>query len=410
MDWLALQVALVAVAWGFCYLHSHWLTQAVAKTLLPWLIGMSMVLAIFLGIKEWLPRSDWPSIFWLETEAINAEVFLEKLSPYPFIQSLGLLLILCFLNIRYPTWKPWSKRLKKSIAVSAKAISVLSVLTSFTFFAADNGSIIRKATAKEKYERLKEQANAHAGLMVGARLTQDTKAEAKNATAFLSAIGKQLSIDMRLPAFSGARGDVRERLRQLVQRDANELLQAMKETPAVKRIAYNKDQLADTISRRFTKEQIKEEKDAFKETLDHFVDKGADISVHPFTEALTSLGLPELPEAILHELYTSEVSHLAKKITDPLADSLFRPGSRQANGAPSELAEIANRSIFDVASLSKKLTDPMIEDRAPEFAARRKGEVRAAERFAEELDRMGDPYDEIKEIARKTAREVVVDR
>ena len=53
------QVALVAIAWALCQLHSHWLAQAVAKALLPWLIGMSIVLAIFFAAKEWLPKSDY---------------------------------------------------------------------------------------------------------------------------------------------------------------------------------------------------------------------------------------------------------------------------------------------------------------------------------------------------------------
>ena len=85
------QVALVAIAWALCQLHSHWLAQAVAKALLPWLIGMSIVLAIFFAAKEWLPKSDYASIVRLETGASQVEEVLDKLFPYPFIQSLGLL-------------------------------------------------------------------------------------------------------------------------------------------------------------------------------------------------------------------------------------------------------------------------------------------------------------------------------
>lgn len=140
----ALQLGFLAVAWAWCHFHPHWLAQAVAAPLLTRLIGMLIVLAIFLGLKEWLPGSEWSSIIWLETESSRIEIFLEKLTPYPFIQSLGLLLVLTILNIRYPTWKPWSKGLEKALSTCAKAIAVLSVFTSFTFFATGQSNIINR--------------------------------------------------------------------------------------------------------------------------------------------------------------------------------------------------------------------------------------------------------------------------
>jgi hypothetical protein len=384
MGLLVLQVVLVGAAWAFCYFHSHWLAQAIAKTLLPWLIGLAIVLGVFLGAKEWLSRSEWSWIFWLETTASRAEMLLEEFSPYPFIQSLVLLFVLSILNVRYPTWKPWSKRLETTLAISAKAISVLSVFTSFTFFAAEHATIIKKASAEEKYERLKDQANARAKLIVGTRLTEDANAEAKNASGFLSILEKLLRIDMILPFPAGLR-DVREahrnenteKWRELVRQHVNELLKAMDEAPAVERIVrkIDKERLADMVSHQFTEDQIKEENEGFKKALDIFVEKAADISIHPLFE---SLGLPELPESIVRELYTAEVSHLSKKITEPLADSLFRPGSVQANNAVSELTEIANRPALDVAVLPTRLVEPTMGDRAP-------GQVREADELARKL-------------------------
>ena len=125
--------------------------------------------------------------------------------------------------------------------------------------------------------------------------------------------------------------------------------------------------------------------------------KAADISIHPLFE---SLGLPELPESIVRELYTAEVSHLSKKITEPLADSLFRPGSVQANNAVSELTEIANRPALDVAVLPTRLVEPTMGDRAP-------GQVREADELARKLV---DPNYELKEIPRKAVREAIEGR
>src|SRR4051812_21564178 len=87
-----LQGAIVAIEWILCHRRAHWLAQAVGKALLPWLIGMSIVLALLL-IVIWLPSSQDPSLKWLEGKAISLEWHLEKLSPYPFLQSLGFLIV-----------------------------------------------------------------------------------------------------------------------------------------------------------------------------------------------------------------------------------------------------------------------------------------------------------------------------
>jgi hypothetical protein len=415
-----LQVALVAIAWGCCHLSSYWLAQAVAKTLLPWLIGMSIVLVIFLGAKEWLPRSEW---FWLdrlETEASHTEVLLKKLTPYPFIQSLGLLLVLTILNVRRPTWKPWSKRFKKALSMSAKAIAVLSVFTSFTFFATGQASIIKKATAQEKYERVKEQAKAAASLILAARITEDAKAEAKSTNDFLTAVANQVRIDMHPPFPAGLQardGSItknEETWRQLIRRHVGELLKARDAAPALRRMTYaiDKSRLADMISRRFTEEQIKEANEQFKKALDIFVEKGADISIDPLAKLLEPLGLPELPElpeSIVHELYTSEISHLAEKATKPLADSLFRHDLVQADNALAEFSDIANRPVFDFEAV--KLVTPAIGERAPELTAKeeaeKRGRERAAERAAEELNRINDPKYEPRNTARDVAKEAI---
>ena len=412
------QVALVAIAWALCQLHSHWLAQAVAKALLPWLIGMSIVLAIFFAAKEWLPKSDYASIVRLETGASQVEEVLDKLFPYPFIQSLGLLIVLTTLNIRYPTWKPWSSKLEKALSIGAKTIAVLSVFTSFTFFATGHGNIVAKATAKEKYERVKDQANACASLIIGARLTEDAKAEAKSTRDFLDAVANQLSLDARLPLPAGLltrSGNItrdKEEWRQSVQQHVEELLKARDAVPTIGRMAYtiDKNRLADMISRRFTKVQIKEANEQFEKALDIFVEKGADISIHPLTKLLESLGLPELPEAIVHKLYTSEISHLAEMVTRPLADSLFRHDAAQADSALANFSESANRPVFDVAALPSKLVNPTIGDRSPELATREKEEERAAERAAREIERLGNPKYEMEDIARRAAKDAAIER
>lgn len=404
----ALQLGFLAVAWAWCHFHPHWLAQAVAAPLLTRLIGMLIVLAIFLGLKEWLPGSEWSSIIWLETESSRIEIFLEKLTPYPFIQSLGLLLVLTILNIRYPTWKPWSKGLEKALSTCAKAIAVLSVFTSFTFFATGQSNIIKKATAEEKYERVKDQANACARLIIGRRLTEDTKAEAKTANDFLAAVDSQIKIDMRLFFPTGLRernGGItadKDRWRQLVGGHVRELLKARDATPAVRRMKYTikKSRLADMISRRFTRDQITEANEQFKKALDMFVERGADIPLDPLTRLLESVGLPELPGAIVKTLYTTAISHLAEKVTKPLADSLFRPNSIQENTALADISEIANDPVFDVGALPTRLIAPTIEDRAPELAAREK----AVEEAGQELRRLSDPNNELKDIARDAAK------
>ncbi len=201
-------------------------------------------------------------------------------------------------------------------------------------------------------------------------------------------------------------------MEESVQQHVEELLKARDAVPTIGRMAYtiDKNRLADMISRRFTKVQIKEANEQFEKALDIFVEKGADISIHPLTKLLELLGLPELPEAIVHKLYTSEISHLAEMVTRPLADLLFRHDAAQADSALANFSESANRPVFDVAALPSKLVNPTIGDRSPELATREKEEERAAERAAREIERLGNPKYEMEDIARRAAKDAAIER
>lgn len=171
--------------------------------------------------------------------------------------------------------------------MGATAIAVLSVFTSFTFFATGQGSIINKATAEEKYERVKDQANSVACLIIGARITEDAKAEAKVASDFVTTVENRVRIDIR-PSFRDPYRDRvgridKEAVQGLVGKRADELAKAGDTARGTNRMGYRIDsnRLAEMIDRRFTKDQIKDADEQFRKTLDTFVEKAADVSIHP---------------------------------------------------------------------------------------------------------------------------------
>jgi hypothetical protein len=74
-------------------------------------------------------------------------------------------------------------------------------------------------------------------------------------------------------------------------------------------------------------------------------------------------GLSDLTESIVKGLYEAGVSRLAKSISDPLADWLFRPSSVRAEAVTAKVAKIAalaEKPVFDETALPDNVRNPII--------------------------------------------------
>ena len=373
--WLTLP--LMIVTWCYCQFNPNRFLKVIAKTLRPWLFGMIIVGAIFIAAREWLPRAQWSSIFWLENAASWCEVTLHKLSPYPLPVNVSLLVVLFTVNVYYPAWRPWTRRFEKGMSIAKACVGVLAVFTSFTFFGSGQASVILEKTAEEKYARLKEQADARADLILAARLSENTEEEARNTKEFLDAVYLQVSIDWKMPLRldddyvripmdkQGQEKWFRSRLEGLVKDRVSELVNALAKSNAVGRMKQTIDgpRLSAMLDHSFTSDEIKEAKERFLKSLDIFVDKGADLTFHPLAEFLTAQGLPQLVQAAVNDLYASQVTHLSKEVTEPLADLLFRTEFAPGKASFETFSKISERLVFDTAALPREIVAPTVEQR-----------------------------------------------
>jgi hypothetical protein len=145
----------------------------------------------------------------------------------------------------------------------------------------------------------------------------------------------------------------------------SELVGSLAKSKAVGRIAHTIEisRLSAMLGRRYTDEEIKDAQEHFRKSLDMFIDKGADLTFHPLAEFLTAQGLPDLVQSAVKDLYVSQVSHLSKEVTDPLADSLFRPDSAPGKASLASFSEMSERPVFDTAALPREIVAPTLEDR-----------------------------------------------
>jgi hypothetical protein len=387
--WVALLV--LAMFWLICRRSTYRLTKVIAKTLQPWLLGMLIVGVAYLAATAWLRQTQWPGIFIIEKAAIYSEVKLKEVLPESILVNIVLLVLLFSINVRHPTWKTWTGRFQKVISGTRSLATVLAVVTSFTFFGTAQAALFVKATAEEKYTRLKDESTTVAKLILAARVSEHREAEAQTVKKFFEAVrdgicgpvhaGASL-VDCRT-VHAGvivdpevARVDwtsQREPLRRLVNERVSELRKYAPETPPARQMAptFDDSRWDSMLRHNFSNEEIDDAKEKFKTGLDEFASNAVNQTFDPLSEMLKNAGLSDLTEAIVRGLYESEVSRMAKSISDPLADWLFRPSSVPAEDVRANVAAVAERPVFDETALPDDVRNPIDpEERAREGARR----------------------------------------
>jgi hypothetical protein len=371
-----LALPIIAIVWFFYHRSSSRFKKTIAKTLQPWLLGMAIVGAAYLAVSAWLPQTQWPWIFRIETAASWCEVALNKILPESIFFNLALLLLILSINLLQPTWKTWTGRFEKVISKTHSIASVLAVVTSFTFFGAGQAAVLVKATAQEKADRLKDESTALGELILAARVSEDRKVEAQATRDFLDAVHAGVVVDLQLPpdlSERNLRTSQAERLRTLVTSRVSELLKYISEAPLITdhmSHVFDRARLEGMLGRKFSDEEIRDAKTRFESALDEFVREGAGLSFHPLQNMLEAGGLPDLAQSIVKDLYKSELYRLAKDISSPLADSLFRAGSVPADSTVAKLAAIVKRPAFESRSLPAEVRTPTLERRLSERVER----------------------------------------
>jgi hypothetical protein len=370
-------VPIFAVIWFMCRRSPFRVIQVIAETIQPWLIGMTIVAVSFFAVSRWLPRADWSWVFFAESTASWCEVHIEKFLPEGVAMNLALLVIFFAINLLGPKWKKWTKQSRQLIDLAKSATAVLGVVTSFTFFGSAQAGFIKEQTAQEKYNRLLDQTTARADLILAARISEHADIESTDITQFLNSVYQGVSLDLQIYPTAddyqrSGGGDLtpdafrKLELQQLLQRRVAELRAAMKASRSTRRLSEQLDTfIVSTLQRYLSDEEIADARDKFTSALDAFVDSGAQLSTQSISVMLTVAGLPdEVPQAV-KDLYTSEVSEFAKKLTDPLANSLFKPVPTADTAA--KIADIADQPIFDAGSLASAVVNPTLQDRKLEL-------------------------------------------
>lgn len=380
---------IVAVLWLTSYFSKKPWRNVLAKSLQPWLIGMVIAEAIFFAASRWLPQSQWEKLFLIERISSICEVTLEKLSPIPLLFNLLLLAAIFGVNMWYPRLKAWTRRFEKSLEWGKSAVSVLAVFTSVTFFGAGQAAALHELTAQQKYDRLKDQVAARAQLILAARVTEDPTNEAADTKAFLNVVHRNVEIDRALPVGIGDDFEYdpsmpmdpfskewekwstereRKRLEQMVRDHVQELLTWAESHPVVRKAAaaIDNSKLKAMLEKKLTANELKDAKERFDKAFDDFIDKAAEISIHPLSEMLSTAGLPDLTTSIVKDLYAAQLTRLSKDVVDPVADALYRPGSSEANLAPVALERAWQRPVFEEKGLPPTIDRPTVAARLVE--------------------------------------------
>jgi hypothetical protein len=162
----------------------------------------------------------------------------------------------------------------------------------------------------------------------------------------------------------------------LVKGRESELFDAMAKNPAITNIGKKiaKADLTPLLRRHFSDDEIRDAKETFTKVLDKFVEKGVDFSTAPLSETLGLDAWADLVPSIVKDLYKNEVTAFAKKLADPLADSLFRMPPVPPEVGVEKVIEIAGRRTFDGDSLPERVIKPTYDDRVDRAREDRAGE------------------------------------
>lgn len=385
---LFLSLPLFALVWLRCRLSTSRPVKIISETLQPWLIGMAIVGVVFLAARTWLPRAQWPWIFTAEKVASWCEITFDSILPHSATVNIILLTFFFAINLLGPNWQKWTGRTQKALSRAKSAAAVLAVITSCTFFGSGQAGALLEATAEEKYNRLVDQTTARAELILAARISDHVTEESNDISKFLDSVYQGVSLDLKIPLRMGEYPPIymsdsefeKWRLQEVFNNRVSELRDAIARNPTVTTLAekFDRATLASMLGRYFSDDEIKDAKDKFDKALDKFVESNADWSVHPLSKMLVAAGLPDLVPAIIKDLYKSEVSSFAKKLTNPLVDNLFQVRPIPAEVTIARFTEIAQHPIFDPASLPAVLVTPTYQDRVTKKEIRRI-EIKAVE-------------------------------
>jgi hypothetical protein len=339
---------------------------------------MAIVAIVYIIAFETLIRSEWKVLFFIESAASTCEIFLERVLPSSGYVNFGLFGLFLCANVLSPSTVRWSGRIEKTIARAKSLAAVLAVFTSFTFFGEQQSPLFTRAVAEEKYARLKDQSDTAAELIIALRISKNIDSEIADATEFIDSVnlGSEMDIkSFRLAEVEEWGGGINNkeffRLRtiRIVEERVAELQEAIQET------IENTKSLADTarfldsvtveqlIGRPLSEAEIKDGKAQFQKALDKVASEVTKNGLHPLAQLLEKAGAPDLAVEIVKNLFKSEASRLAKRLSQPMADRLFRPNRVSMDIAAAEVNSLAGRRVFDAASLPKSVVRPTQAER-----------------------------------------------
>ncbi|MEJ1961775.1 MAG: hypothetical protein WDO56_09585 [Gammaproteobacteria bacterium] len=209
--------------------------------------------------------------------------------------NVALLLGFFALNVRKPEWKPWSDRAEKSIARLGAITAILAEFTSFSFFSIGQSGLLLKATADEKFDRLKNRSIALAELMLTARMTQNTESEKTATLHYLDTMYAGVVVDLHVPPTltrrsiatqqrqqpsqrKGAQELWRERIRSVVRARATELKDYIGRSSGEGRSteSLSEQALRSMVTRSLTAKEIDDAHARFEKASDAMIKSASD--------------------------------------------------------------------------------------------------------------------------------------
>jgi hypothetical protein len=390
----------------FClWLYCHWrgknndLAKAIAATLAPWLVAMTVAESMFLAALAWLPRTEWHWLYLTGWAASEVDLLFAKILPSSVLVNLGIIAILLGFNICLPRLTFLTKGFQRLITIAHKIAVGVSFFCGITFFGAGQASAVADSTAQERYDRLKDQSDSAAQLSLAARITDDLTQETTNIHDLFDSIHQAVKDDMDLdydfseyPIRYRHGGDLQtqekdwehRRLRFFVERRVDELRKAIESNRRLLRTAsvLREGIFEKTARLKITEEQKRDAEEQYDKALDVLGDKVKDVTFHPLSEALKSAGFSELAGDIVKEVYNYEVSRMARDLSEPLADALFRSDEISKDSLVAKFSAISDRPVFDEESLPKSVWAPTSSDRFEE-KERSENPVKAVEKAIE---------------------------
>jgi hypothetical protein len=311
---------------------------------------------------------------------------LEEVVPHSAVAGILIFFILLWINMLVPRMKTTTRRVAAVLTTTKSVAAVVAVFTSFSFFGPVQAGALLKATAAEKFARLRDQSVARAELVLSARVSDGETREAQHTRSYLDAVYNGVVVDESVTPFDdfGNRyraamlkkpydraASRRAWLLSLVKARVTELKDAMRDHPAVHRALAEVGGLGSLLflGRQLTDQERADSAEKFGRELDKFAGKIAEDSAHPLMELLKGIGAPELIQAIIKDLYKTEVERLAEHVSAPLAEALFDHPMLAQEPLPLELEKSLSDPVFDSASLPVEIAEPTKASRIESKAA-----------------------------------------